>query len=83
MDRAFSRKLLVLYEDVRNAYLHSSPLGNVEADALRTANAAYGLIGMFLGFPPDLFRFNNGQLECLNKADPRYLAFYEPHVRAG
>ena len=53
------------------------------ADALRTANAAYGLIGMFLGFPPDLFRFNNGQLECLNKADPRYLAFYEPHVRAG
>jgi len=83
LDEPFAAELATLYEDVRNAYLHSSPLGDVEANALRAANDAYKLIGIFLAFPPDLFRFNNGQLECLNNADPRFLAFYQAHLRDG
>jgi hypothetical protein len=83
LDEPFATELSAIYEDVRNAYLHSSPLGDVEANALRTANAAYKLIGIFLAFPPDLFRFNNGQLECLNEKDPRFVAFYQPHLSAG
>ena len=81
LDERFAAELSTLYEEVRNAYLHSSPLGDLEANALRTANAAYKLIGIFLGFPPDLFRFNNGQLECTNNADPRFVVFYQPHLR--
>jgi hypothetical protein len=83
LDEPFALELATLHEDVRNAYLHSSPLGDVKANALRAANDAYKLIGIFLAFPPDLFRFNNGQLECLNNADPRFLAFYQAHLRDG
>src|SRR5262245_16527058 len=81
LDEQFAAELAALYEDVRNAYLHSSPLGDLEADALRAANAAYNLIGVFLAFPPDLFRLNNGRVECLNDADPRFVVFYRPHLR--
>jgi hypothetical protein len=50
------------------------------ADALRAAKLAYVLIGAFLGFPPDLFKFTS-QIECINTSDPRFLAFYKPHLR--
>jgi hypothetical protein len=80
LDDAFAAELLALYRDVRNRYLHSGPLGDMRADALRSIRAAYRLIGLFLAFPTDLFGFNNGALACNNVNDPRYKAFFAPHL---
>jgi hypothetical protein len=79
LDELFARELTDLYQNVRCCYLHSGPIGDMAVDALRAATAAYKLLGIFLGFPPDLFRFTS-QIECLNTSDPRFVAFYKPHL---
>ena len=80
LDEALADELRDLYQHVRCHYLHSGPVGDMPGDALRTATAAYKLLGVFLGFPPDLFMFTS-QIECLNTSDPRFVAFYRPHIR--
>ncbi len=80
LDTGFASELQELYRDIRCAYLHSGPTTDMSQDALRVATAAYKLLGIFLGFPSDLFRFTQ-QIECLNPADPRFLAFYKQHLR--
>jgi hypothetical protein len=45
--------------DIRNRYLHSGPITNMADDARRAVKAAYKLLTIFLGFPPDLFRFKS------------------------
>ncbi len=74
LDDAFAGELTDLYRNVRCPHLHSGAIGEEAADALRAATAAYKLLGVFLGFPPDLFKFTS-QIECLNPSDPRFLAF--------
>lgn len=80
LDESFAKDLTDLYQDLRCRYLHSGAIGDMAADALRAAKLAYVLIGAFLGFPPDLFKFTS-QIECINTSDPRFLAFYKPHLR--
>lgn len=80
MSEALASELKNVYKEVRCRYLHSGPIEHLEADALRSAKAAYDLLRVFLGFPADLFRFTN-QIECLNVSDPRFVAFYRPHLR--
>lgn len=81
LDELFSTELKGLYREVRCRYLHSWENTDYSADALRSAQAAYRLLRIFLGFPEDLFRFTNG-IECLNTEDPRFLVFYRPHIHA-
>ena len=81
LSKVFADELRGLYTDVRCRYLHSGAIGDISADALRAGVDAYGLLGLFLGFPRDLFRFTNGKIECLDQSDPRFLAFYKPHLR--
>ena len=80
LDDSFATELKELYRDVRCRYLHSGVIGNMSADALRSATVAYKLLVTFLGFPEDLFRFTS-QIECLNTSDPRFVVFYKPHLR--
>jgi hypothetical protein len=80
IDDEFGQELKALYTEVRCRYLHSGPINDLRADALRSARAAYRLLGIFLGFPEDLFRFTS-RIECLNNQDPRFVAFYKPHLR--
>lgn len=80
LDETFSRELAEIYETIRCRYLHSGPIDDLAADAFRSAAAAYKLLGAFLGFPNDLFRFTS-EIECLNTADPRFVAFYKSHIR--
>jgi hypothetical protein len=80
LDATFASELKELYREVRCGYLHSRPIADMSTDALRVATAAYKLLGMFLGFPRDLFKFTS-QIECLNPSDPRFLAFYRQHLR--
>ncbi len=75
LDDAFARELTEIYDGIRCRYLHSGPIGDMEADALRSATAAYKLVGTFLGFPPSLFRITS-QIECLDQSHPLFVAFY-------
>lgn len=79
LDRDFAAELASLYKDVRCQYLHSGEIRDLPADALRSARAAYRLIDMFLGFHEQLFRFTDGQIQCLDETDPRFVAFYKKH----
>ena len=79
VDDTFGTELKELYREIRCVYLHSGPIIDTGDDALRAATAAYKLVGIFLGFPTDLFKFTN-QIECLDPTDPRFLAFYKQHI---
>lgn len=78
-DATFADELKAICVDVRNRYLHSGAIADMRADALRAVKAAYKLLGIFLGFPQDLFRFTSG-IECSNPNDPRFKAFYEKAI---
>jgi hypothetical protein len=80
LDAAFAAGLKSLYKDVRNRYLHSGPLTDLHSDALKVVTAAYHLVGIFLGFPEDLFNLNVG-LGCIRPEDPRFKEFYIPELR--
>ena len=79
LDSSFAQELKAVYKDIRNPYLHSGTITDSQNDAKRSVVAAYKLIGMFLGFPPDLFRIGSG-IECLNSTDPRYIEFYQSNL---
>lgn len=79
LDDQFAAEMKALYTEVRCQYLHSGLITDLSADALRSARAAYRLLGLFLGFPTDLFRFTS-HIECLNQQDPRFVAFYKPRL---
>jgi hypothetical protein len=79
LDRAFADELQAMFKDVRCKYLHSAPIADLRIDALRSVNAAYRLLTIFLGFPDDLFRFTDG-IECTNTSDPRFVEFYLPEL---
>jgi len=79
LDEAFATELKALYKDVRNRYLHSGPLTDLHADAVRSINAAYRLIIIFLGFPEDLFNLAES-IGCRNPEDPRFKEFYAPEL---
>jgi len=82
LDQRFAAELRARYE-IRCGYLHSAPIAQPTEDALRSANAAYKLIGVFLGVPhPDLVRFAAGKLEFVNEKDPRFVVFYKPQMAA-
>lgn len=81
LDDSFALELNKIYRDIRCRYLHSAPISEMSADAFRVASAAHKLLGMFLGFPENLFRFTSQGFECMNTSDPRYVAFYVPHAR--
>jgi len=80
LDDEFASELKAFYTEVRCRYLHSGLITDLPADALRSARSAYRLLGIFLGFPNGLFRFTSC-IECLNQQDPRFVAFYKPHLR--
>ncbi len=80
-DDAFAEELKALYKDVRNRYLHSGPLEDAGADAPRMIGAAYRLIGIFFGFPEDLFNLAT-EIGCINPSDPRFQEFYLPELRS-
>lgn len=80
LNSTFADELRDIYQNVRCRYLHSGAIGDMAADAFCAATAAYKLLGTFLGFPADLFRFTS-HIECLNTEDPRFLAFYKSHLR--
>ncbi|SRR6266545_1141616 len=79
LDGLLATELRGLYDDVRNRYLHSGDIASMQCDAKRAVVAAYRSITAFLGFPRDLFAIGPG-IECLNPQDPRFLAFYKPHL---
>jgi len=81
LDDAFAAELKVLYKEVRNRYLHSGPLTSARSDALRMIQAAYRLIGIFFGFPEDLFNLDI-EIGCVNPSDPRFQEFYLPELRS-
>ncbi len=78
-DEDFARELNWIFKNIRCKYLHSGEMKDLHADALRSVQAAYKLLTIFLGFPEDLFRFTSG-IECLNPSDPRFLEFYKPNL---
>jgi hypothetical protein len=75
LDRDFASELNDVYKDIRCKYLHSGPICNVREDCLRSVNAAYRLVSIFLGLSEDLFR-STGGIECKNASDPRFIEFY-------
>jgi hypothetical protein len=75
LERAFADDLKSIFKDVRCKYLHSAPLADLRRDALRSVNAAYRLLTIFLGFPDDLFRLTDC-IECTNTLDPRFVESY-------
>jgi hypothetical protein len=79
IDDAFAGELKALYKDVRNRYLHSGPLSGAATDAPRMIGAAYRLIGIFFGFPEDLFNLAT-EIGCLNPSDARFQEFYLPEL---
>lgn len=81
LDDAFALELSAVYQDIRCHYLHSGAIRDLRGDARRAIAAAYKLMTIFVGFPPDLFSFAGGSPTCKNTADPRYLEFYEPYIR--
>jgi hypothetical protein len=82
LDPAFAHELQSIFKDVRCRYLHSACIADLRGDALRSVNAAYRLLTIFLGFPEDLFRLTAG-IECTNISDPRFIEFYLPELRPG
>ena len=80
LDPDFANELRTMYREIRCRYLHSGDIKDLAADALKSARAAYRIIGLFVGFPPDLFTFVEGRLACKNVGDPRYVALYLPHM---
>jgi hypothetical protein len=82
LDADFANKLRTMYREIRCRYLHSGQIKDLAADALKSARAAYHVLGLFVGFPPDLFTFVEGRLSCNNLADPRYVALYLPYMTA-
>ena len=81
LDDEFAHELESLYKDVRCKYLHSGPISDLRADALKSVNAAYRLLTILLGFPPDLFNLAEG-IGCLNPSDARFKEFYLPELRS-
>jgi hypothetical protein len=79
LDQAFADELKAIFKDVRCQYLHSAPIADLRRDALRSVNAAYRLLTIFIGFPDDLFVFSKG-IECTNTSDPRFIEFYLPSI---
>lgn len=67
LDRAFADELQSIFKDVRCRYLHSARIADLRGDALRSVNAAYCLLTIFLGFPGDLFRLTG----ALNAQTPQ------------
>jgi hypothetical protein len=82
IDEAFAAELADIFKEIRCRYLHSGEIGDLQSDALRSARAAYRLIGLFLGFPNDLFQIEAGAMKCLNEGDPRFVTLYKKHVHA-
>jgi hypothetical protein len=80
LEEEFSDELKRIYKDIRCQYLHSGSVADVATHALKSVNAVYELLTIFLGFPADLFRFTSG-IECLNESDPRFIEFYLPQLR--
>jgi hypothetical protein len=81
LETDFARELKSVYKDIRCKYLHSGPIRNLRKDCLRSVNAAYRLVSIFLGFPADLFRLTHA-IECKNTSDPRFIEFYAPELRS-
>lgn len=80
LEEAFADELQAIFKDVRCKYLHSAPVADLRRDALRSVNAAYRLLSIFLGFPADIFRLSDG-IEGTNTSDPRFIEFYLPELR--
>lgn len=80
LDEAFASELSSVYCNIRCRYLHSGKIECLRDDALRAITAAYQLMTIFIGFPPDLFSWINGSPACKNEADPRFLEFYKPYI---
>jgi hypothetical protein len=80
LDPDFANELRTIYREIRCRYLHSGEIKDLAADALKSARAAYRVLGLFAGFPQDLFTFVEGRLTCNNVRDPRYVALYLPHM---
>jgi hypothetical protein len=81
LDNGFAVELQSVYDHIRNKYLHFGPIADLPADAQKSVIAAYRLITIFLGFPPDLFDLSQG-IGCLNPRDPRFIEFYLPELRS-
>ena len=79
LEQAFAAELQCIFKDVRCKYLHSAPVADLRRDALRSVNAAYRLLTIFLGFPADIFRLTDC-IECTNTSDPRFVEFYLPEL---
>jgi hypothetical protein len=79
LEADFASELRAMYRDIRCRYLHTGAINDLAADALQSARAGHRLLGLFVGFPPDLFTFVDGRLTCRNEADPRFIALYKPH----
>lgn len=80
LDPDFAKDLETIYRDIRCRYLHSGAIKDFQADALTSARAAYRLLGLLVGFPPDLFGFEAARMKCKDTSDPRYLVFYLPYM---
>jgi hypothetical protein len=78
---AFAAELNDIYTNIRCRYLHSGAIGDMAADALRAAGAAYRLLKIFLGIPNDVTGFDNGAIVWTKPGDPRIQVFYEPQVQ--
>lgn len=81
IDAELANELRTIYREIRCRYLHSGEIRDLAGDALKSARAAYRVLGLFVGFPSDLFTFVDGRLACTNEGDPRYVALYLPHIR--
>lgn len=80
LNDTFASELSDIYSKIRCSYLHSGPIEDIRNDALKTITAAYKLMGLFIGFPNDLFSLIDGALVCTNEKDPRYIEFYKPYI---
>lgn len=70
-----AQELCELYR-VRCEYLHSAPIGDLEADALRMITGLYELLRALIGFPSPLFHIAEGNIVCTNTSDPLVKALY-------
>jgi hypothetical protein len=80
-DEDFAKELKWIYKNIRCKYLHSGSITDLEGDALKSIQAAYQLLKIFLGFPESLFRIASS-IECLNENDPRFIEFYRPQLHS-
>jgi len=81
LEQAFAEELQAIFKEVRCKYLHSAPVADLRRDALRSVNAAYRLLTIFLGFPEDIFQLTDS-IVCTNTSDPRFVEFYLPELHA-